>query len=106
MRESSRWSPVWSRHLATRSGAKLLGDAIGRDAFVEDRLVEMVEHAVAIFAGVLEVLTDDFHGTKTDDAEEQLGGEIGLADAQYDPVSALGGKLANQLRDHLTSHAV
>ena len=46
-------------HFVAVSGTKPLGDAIHRGMRLEDRFVEMIEHAVGILAHILVMLADD-----------------------------------------------
>ena len=53
-----------------------------------------------------EVLADDLDGAEALDAEEELGGEVGLADVQGDPGAAVARELADELGDHLAADAL
>jgi hypothetical protein len=43
-----------------------------------------IVHDISIFAGIVEVFTDDFKGFETDRSEEKLGWQVGLSDMQRD----------------------
>src|SRR5262245_1840929 len=93
---------------APRSGslsrAKLLRNAVGRSWLFENRLVQVVEHHVGVFARVLIVLPHHLHGTEADDPKEELSLKITFTDKQGNAIATLGGELSDKLGDHLPAH--